>query len=359
LEDNSKTFAFEASVSAFLRKSLFNNIIAAPLKAAFPSTLTFVVSSFGESSVKLIKNANAPYEVSASGVTLYLPKATREHVALLEKGDIDAADLSFEKMELIKNSPDFTFSESSDCVWALIFNESDALWQNENLRNAVLTCSDRTVFETQSEHISPANRLFSKSTRIFSKNYLSLTKNVSTPKFNTETAKTLYAAALLELEMAKIYNTTVLVADSQIYKDSFSALNQVFQRELSLYFSPQYLAEGELIKRVKSGDFSAAVIPLYITGDTPFSILEYFYKSSAVCILPIENEDFINSFTLAQGISDASGAKHYGEAEAALYKSGIVNPLFFENSYFVTSNSVSGFLKDQYGSVLFKNVVKK
>ena len=195
---------------------------------------SFLISSWGESSVKLIKNTNAPYDVTASGVTLYQPKNTREHVALLKEGDIDAANLNFEKMNSLKGNADFSAQISSSCVWALVFNESDPLWQNENLRKAVLHCTDRSVFNNINEHISPASRLFSKNTLLFSKNYLSLTKNVSTPAFNSEEAKVLYSAALTELEMSKIYNTPVLVVDSQIYKDSFSALNQVFQRDLSL-----------------------------------------------------------------------------------------------------------------------------
>lgn len=319
----------------------------------------FVLSDMGESSVKLIKNSNAPFEVKAAGVTLYLPKATREHVALLKEGDIDAANLSFEQFDMLKDSKVFNYSERNARVWALVFNKDDPLWQNENLRKAVATCIDRTVLKGKVSHISPANRLFSDTTLLYSKNYLKLTKNVSTGKYNAENAKVLYAAALLELELSKIYNTSVLVCDLPIYKDSFSSLNQIFQRELSLYFSLEGVEQSALIKRVKSGEFSAAVVPLNISGDTPFSMLEYFYKNSAVCILPIENEEFTQNFASAEDITNEDSAPLYANAEQILYDTALVNPLYFEKSYFVSSNSVSGFESNVEGITLFKNVNKK
>ena len=319
----------------------------------------FVISAMGESSVKLVKNTNAPFDVKASGVTLYLPKSTREHVALLKEGDIDAANLSFEQFDMLKGSKAFTYSQKNSRVWALVFNKDDALWQNENLRKAVATCIDRTVLDDKTSHISVADRLFSENTLLYSKNYLNLTKNVSSQRYNPQNAKVLYAAALLELEMNKIYNTSVLVCNSSVYKDSFSALNQVFQRDLSLYFSLEEVEQSALIKRVKNGEFSAAVIPLGITGDTPFSMLEYFYKDSAVCILPVENEEFVQNFASAQEITNADSAPLYASAEKTLYDTALVSPLYFEKSYFVSSNSVSGFESDLHGSVLFKNVIKK
>ncbi len=321
---------------------------------------SFCLSAWGESSVKLLKNPNSPEKVSAAGVTLFLPKDTREAVKLLLSGDIDAAELSSQKMDTLDASS-FNVSERTSVVWTLVLNENDELWQNQNLRSALLSCTDRSIFNSDSlSHLHPASRIVSDTAMLGGEKYSSLTSSISAPAFNAEAAKSAYALALSELEKTKIYNTPVLIVDSSLYKESFSALNQIYQRELSLYFSAEYLSEASLLSRVKSGNFSAALLPLYVTADTPSVSLEYFIEGSQSCIIPITNEEFVNNFTSVQSLSlSKESAESFGKAETALYDSGLVNPLFYESSYFVTSKSVSGFMQDSYGTVLFKNVVKK
>ena len=321
---------------------------------------SFCLSDWGESSVKLLKNPNSPDTVTASAVTLFLPKDTREHVKLLESGDIDAAFLSSQKMDTLK-SEDFNIGERTSVVWALVLNETDELWQNQNLRSAILSCTDRSIFKsTTTSHLHPASRIVSDTAMLGGEKYASLTKGIGAPEYNTAAAKSAYALGLSELEKTKIYNTPILIIDSPLYKDNFSALNQVYQRELSLYFSAEYLSEEALLNRVKGGNFSAALLPLYVTADTPSVTLEYFFENSQNCILPIRNESFVTNFTSVRSLSlSKESAQSFGSAESALYQSGLVNPLFYESSYFVTSKSVSGFLQDSYGTVLFKNVIKK
>jgi len=320
---------------------------------------SFCLSDWGESSVKLLKNPNSPNEVSASAVTLFLPKDTREQVKLLESGDIDAALLSSQKMDTLK-SENFNKSERTSVVWALVLNPNDELWQNANLRSALALCTDRSIFKSSASHLHPADRIVSDTAMLGGEKYGALTSGVRAPAFNAEAAKSTYALALSELEKTKIYNTPVLIVDSPLYKDSFSALNQVYQRELSLYFSAEYLSESALVSRVKNGNFSAALLPLYVTADTPSVTLEYFSQGSQSCILPITIPEFADNFNGVGALAlSKESAESYGKAESALYQSGLVNPLFFESSYFVSSKSVSGFSEDSYGTVLFKNVVKK
>ncbi len=321
---------------------------------------SFCLSDWGESSVKLVKNPNSPEKVLASAVTLFLPKDTREEVKLLESGDIDAAFLSSQKMDTLK-SENFNTSEHTSVVWTLVLNQADELWQNANLRSALLYCTDRSIFKNgKAAHLHPASRIVSDTAMLGGEKYGELTKNIGAPKYNTQAAKALYALALSELEKTKIYNTPILIVDSPLYKDSFSALNQIYQRELSLYFSAEYLSESALVARVKNGNFSAALLPLYVTADTPSVTLEYFSQGSQSCILPITNPDFADNIASVGALSlSKESAEKFGEAESALYQSGLVNPLFYESSYFVTSKSVSGFVQDSYGTVLFKNVVKK
>lgn len=318
----------------------------------------FVISAWGESSVKLTKNPNSPFEVTAAGVTLYQPKATREEVKLLKEGDIDAAFLSADKMDALSSSGVDT-KRNTSVIWVMVFNQSEGVWANQNLRNAVLHCTDRSVIKG-GEHISSCDRIVSSTAALFSKNYQNQTKDVAAPKFLSEKAKEYFEAAKAETEGESFLNMPILIPDSPLYKDSFSALNQVYQRELSLYFSPEYLSSADIVSRVKKGDFSAALIPLSVSNDNPDVMLEHFNSASPICIKAADTKKFTKYFLEARKYSTAEECiPLYAKAEKALYKAAEVNPLFSESSYFVSSKAVSGFVTDSSGTVLFKAVKKK
>lgn len=319
---------------------------------------SFCLSAWGESSIKLVRNTKIENKAKPDSVTLYLPKSTREHVALLKEGDIDAAQLTAEQFDSLSDKDSFTVEKSTSVVWAIIFNSQHELWKNQNLRNAVLYCTDRSIFKaTDSSHHSPTDRIISPTAISFSENYQKLTADISAPAYDSAKAKDFYSKALSELEIAKMYNTDILIPEKELCKNTFAALNQIYQRELSLYFSPTYLSEKALVSRVKSGDFAAALIPLYISSDAPIATLEYFSESSPICIMPISKGSFTSYLESAQNASDAlSASKAYSQAEKELYDNALINPLYFENSYFVTSSDASGFTRDKAGSVLFHSV---
>lgn len=321
---------------------------------------SFCLSGWGESSIKLIRNTQIEDKARPDSVTLYLPKSTREQVALLEKGDIDAALLSSEQYDRIEKKDGFNVEKNTSVVWALVFNQNSELWKNKKLRSAVSYCTDRNVLNAaESSHHSKSSRIVAQNALTFSKNYSELTPEISAPKYDSAKAKGLYASALSELSLSQILNAEILIPDKALCKDTFSALNQVYQRELSLYFSPTYLSEEAVLQRVKSGEFSAAVVPLYISAQSPASTLEYFSTSSPLCIVSA-GKSFGNKFNLAQNSSDAaSAAKLYGQAENLLYTSAITVPLYFENSYFVSLKNTSDFSRDKSGTVLFHSVYVK
>ena len=322
---------------------------------------SFCLSAWGESSIKLLRNSQLENPAAANAVTLYLPKDTREHVSLLKEGDIDAAMLSAEQFDSLSHKENFSIEKSTGTVWALVFNPNHELWKNKALRNSVIQCTDRTVLKSDnSAHHSPATQLVSNTAVVFSKNYRELAKDVSIAAYDAETAKKLYTQALAELSISELYNTEILIPEKELCKETFSSLNQIYQRELSLYFSPTYLSQQMVLTRVKNGDFAAAVIPLSISNNTPSATLEYFSANSPVCVLPVTHGAFTKAFETAINSSDAtSAAKAYSDAELALLSSTLINPLYFENSYFVSTSDVAGFSRDTAGAVLFHSVNKK
>lgn len=320
----------------------------------------FCLSSWGESSIKLIANDKfSGKKAQVSALLFYQPKSTREHTALLKEGEIDAALLSCEQYDALQSRDNFVIDEYTATVWTMVLNPSHELWQNEDLRRAVILCTDRNAIKDEGHHRS-TDLLVDDSAQVFSQNYRELAGYPATKKYDPDTAKALYSAALSSLELSQIYNSEILIADSSICKENFAALNQIYQRELSLYFSPTYLSESALISRVKSGDFAAALIPLEVSYNTPSCILGYFDEGSPSCLFGVQNEIFKKDFAAAQSaLSAAQSARLFKSAEQALYDTYSVSPLFFENGYFVSSKATSGYYIDAEGSVIFKSVKKK
>ncbi len=320
---------------------------------------SFCVTSWGESSIRLSANENSADKPAVSSVLLYQPKASRETVKLLKDGEIDAAILSFEQYDSIENIQNYTLKEYKSAIWALILNPEHELWKSESLRKAIIFDTDRSVIE-QGKHSGATSYIVPDSALVFSENYRELAQGVALPSYNAKAAKALYLSALSELGVGEIYNTEILIADNSICKDNFGELSQIYQRDLPLYFSRTELSESALLSRVKSGDFAAAVVPLKISYDTVSCTLDYFSSDSLSCIFPISNGDFTSGLNAALRASSAKeAAAGYKKAEQALYDTSTVCPLFYENGYFVSSNSVEGIYIDSLGSVIFKNVTKK
>ncbi|MBQ9937825.1 MAG: hypothetical protein IJO86_05825 [Oscillospiraceae bacterium] len=318
----------------------------------------FVISSMGESSIKLLPNKfYTNQKVNPDGITLYNPKESRDIVSLLSEGSIDAADLSPALYDSLQNVQNFTTQNYDSYMWAIVFNPQSEIWQNKNLRQAVLKCTDRSAL-TQA-HLKSSERIVPASAVFDSQNYHTLTNSFNIPTYDTAASKELYSNGLLEIEKTSIYNSEILVCDEKIHKDSFSNLNQIYQRELSLYFSPTYLSQSEILKRVKENDFSCAVIPISLGGASPMSVLSLLNSSSSSSLISFEMNGFENALTNARNESEQKNAvTHLLEAEKIISDNAYLIPLYTENRYFVYSKEVSGFKKDFDGDILFYNVTK-
>ncbi len=319
---------------------------------------SFYLSGWGESSIKLKSN---PYAAGNAGhpeaVTLYLPKKTRLAEELLANGAIDAALLSADQYDRLQNPGKYTVSKSSAILWALIFNPNDPLWQNADLRSALFYGADRSAGGEEA-HLTQTRALVSDTAQLYGKNYRELQPAVVAPKYDRNTAQARCQSAFASLGLRELYKADILVPDRALIRDRFSALNQIYQRDLSLYFSPTVLSEQTLLSRVKSGDFSAALVPLSVLYDSPECILSYFDQSQPACLLPLTAPAYTDAMQEArrQSGNAAAAAAAYARAEQQLLSSALALPLFCENQYFVTSTRSTGFMRDFGGSVLFAAV---
>lgn len=317
----------------------------------------FHLASWGESSAKLLSNDFYYDPAEIDYVTLYMPKDSREHTALLKKGDIDAAYLSSEKYSLLGGGGSFVKKKITSSLWALIFNPNHEIWTNQNIRLSVLSATDRSKISL-GEHLSSSNTLIPDTATVFSKSYRELSGSITAPAFNPKTAKELYTLGLSEIGKHEILNAEILVVDNEQSKEAFSPLNQIYQKELGLYFSVDYQGVEAIKNRVKNGDFAAAIVPLDIKSNTPSNLLEHFIKSSPECLLAVNKGEFEDAYTrgiLAKTASDAAAAFSWAERE--LLDSGYVCPMYYESSYFVSSKGYTGYFLDSSGAVIFKNVV--
>jgi len=320
---------------------------------------SFCVTSWGESSIRLTANENVENKPKVSSVLLYQPKASRETTGLLKDGEIDAAILSFEQYDSLENIQNYSLKEYKATIWTLVLNPEHELWKNQSLRKALVLDTDRSVL-SQGGHSGAASYVVPDSALVFSENYRQKAKDVSILGYNAQDAKALYTTALGELSLGEIYNTEILISKNSICKENFGELSQIYQRDLPIYFSPTELDDAVLLNRVKKGEFAAAVVPLALSYDTVSCTLDYFSADSLSCIFPINSAEFKAGLEEAlHAVSASNAAAGYKKAEQALYDTFCVCPLFYENGYFVSSNSVDGIYVDNSGSVIFKDVTKK
>ena len=81
-----------------------------------------------------------------------------------------------------------------------------------------------------------------------------------TPDYMTATPKELLYQGLEIAQLAKMENLTVLIPSDVSYKVIAENINQLWQRELGLFFTLEFIPNSEIAKRVESGSFDIAFL---------------------------------------------------------------------------------------------------
>ena len=189
-------------------------------------------------------------------------------------------------------------AETRERVYGLTFRE-DGTFGSESARKAVL-------LDLPAEyHDSPAG--FTPESDA----------GLSFPAANPSLARLLYRAAVTETDQARL---VLLVSEESGLYDRVAALSQIWQQDIGLFFSIEVIPEMEVISRMETGDYDAALVSLGNGCGEPFGELELFAEYAG--------EEFSDLYDQAVQAPEEQAGALYAECERKAFENGLFIPLF-------------------------------
>ena len=163
-------------------------------------------------------------------------------------------------------------------------------------------------------------------------------------------AYNLYRAARQTVSSSDLMGITVLVPQEAGLTQAVEAINSVWQRELSLFFSLEEVDEETFAERIAGGDYAIALAPVECTDGSVYSLLRSFGPEGLA-----RYDDTGYETLLAQSAAATSSEVRcalLAQAERQLLESCAAVPLFAQQKRLLIADGVEGLVFDPYGPVL-------
>ncbi len=280
---------------------------------------------------------------------------------LLLEGRSHAGRLSYEQLEQAI-AAGMAYETFDNTVWALCFNQAKPAFAESQLRIALQMSIDRQQLAAEiHEALSTTTQFIPPASLIFEKPYRQQAGEAVSPPYNPGAAKELFRQALEAQERSKLDSVTVLVPENagQFYYASF--IQQMWQRNLSLYVNIQQLPQQELNQRVAAGDYDIAILPFSSNQPDPSGLLGQFLTGAAGNITGYADEEYDQTMQQAAAAATVQEmVRLFSKAEDLLLSEAVVVPLYVETTYFAMAKGVRGIEYSPYsGKLLFRHAVQQ
>lgn len=242
-----------------------------------------------------------------------------------------------------------TVKENANSVFGFVFNCSDSVLKNTNIRKALCSSIDRSLFEngeTAQSGFVPA------SCSAGSLNYRAAIGS-QTPEISFDKAKAaeLWASGLSELAASKV-SITVLCPEE--FDSAVRRQLQIWQQAMgiSLAVTVENKTPEEINSAVAGGKFQIALAGIESPYDSAVDFLASFKGGSVFRFNSDEYDMIIERLLMVEGDSELLGGCF--TAENYILQQALCYPLYSRSSRFVTAEDVEGiYMLDSENSVCF------
>ncbi len=280
-------------------------------------------------------------------------------VAALKNGTVDAIEVSSEQAVSAKESG-CSLESFLNSTWGLCFNTKSELFQNEKIRRAFLQSLNRTaVLSHLPNNCSAAGNILLPGTTLNGYDYRSTAGGPFYLKQDANAARTL-SEGLKETGLSKMKSFAVLCPDDSSIKLILNEMISSWNSQFDTYFNMEPLKESELLSRVESGNFEAALYPVTPSGNNPLEVLSMFSSDSADNPAKLQDSAYDAIITDAQAKSGNAAVQAYAKAERYLNEHAVFYPLYYEKKYYALAKGVTGIVFHPYqGCIDFISATKE
>lgn len=310
-----------------------------------------------ESLIRLRPNASFHDSgaLQIDGVNLYINQEGASERFL--DGKTDACKMDYSAMAAVTERGGST-QRFEDIVWVLAVN-LDTI-DNPNMRRAIAHSVDRSLFSgLLPENLRPTSTLIPPALQVSGHSYREYAGDESPIASDMQLAQQQLDIGLSALDATRIELSEILVCDDEVQPLIAGMLQRNFERHLSLSTGLVRLPKDELISRVQSGDYQAAIFPISAPYSSPDSILNMFRSDNAENFSGYKNEAFDSLLDSMMSATTQTRLDIYKRAEQMLLSDCAIVPLFLETSYYASAKGVEGIGFSPYLSgIVFRDAQK-
>ncbi len=265
----------------------------------------------------------------------------------LVDGAVDAAAVSFSDLEALDET--YGTVQFSNILWAILPNLENPALANLSIRQALAAGIDR---EDLSGYLAQNQQIASlpvpPAVTLDGASYREQAGNSTGLDALPYTAAELFQIGLKELEMDDFPSLTLICPDSGGIPLLLSQLQRQWRDTLGIFINIEPLEQSQLDARIASRDYDLALCPVKASYDSPEAVLSQLYGGES--LTGWQNDQMSGFMDGAKSASTiAEVLSSYRSAEQLLTQNGIVLPIFYETSYYVTAPSVTGLHFSPFG----------
>lgn len=287
-------------------------------------------------------NANEQFQVLPAYVSFTIQDSDSDIVDLFKEDKIEC----FSTLNGSYNKKKYSVKSSPAITLGLVFNPDDKYFSNENLRKALAYSIDRSsLSERIGDDIETASGIIPPAVRLAGRSYRELSSDSQFSSYDLDEAKKCLQNAKSELKIGSFESVKIMVNAETADSGDLHVLSQYWQDTLGIYIGIEDVTADEFEKRIADGDYSIALYPLKGDLGSGLSVIEQFEKNDCLKAV-IGNASFRETIMKCGDIQSLVDA--YTSAEKSIIGSFGFIPLFYKNSYLVSSRDNESLIYDPF-----------
>ncbi|MEG1773829.1 MAG: ABC transporter substrate-binding protein, partial [Oscillospiraceae bacterium] len=236
----------------------------------------FTLQSWDTQLIELARSERYRQPPQIGGVNLYLGRG--DPVELFLAGRSDLCLIPYQRLSEADGLVSGTLV--LDQSWVLMFHLDKETGRQKALRRALIGALEYPVpARLLPEGVAVSGGLVSPAAVLRGENYREMVGNVQPPPAEAD-PRTLFLSALGELGLDKLPRTTLLVSNFSPGPELGGAMQSIWREKLSVHINMEQLSYSELLRRVESGRFDLALLPIPASGNGPGDALARFAEVS-------------------------------------------------------------------------------
>ena len=324
----------------------------------------FRVDEYGwehEKYINLVRNSNyvGDMEPVPKGVNICICESPKNVCNAVLNGGTDCYEMDRSEYEqAIKSKLHLT--AFGDTVWGIAFNTQHEIFQSKDIRVSLLKALDRNkILQNLPEGCSVTEDIIPATAKAGTMTYREFVGKGMGIKFS-DNARGELEKALEKLNEHEDYYywydyeeiefpvLNILCTDETEMQGIVNGIIRAWNRLTGDYANKTPVSREELEKKVLSGEYDIAIVPLKPDGASPVDTLKLFSSSSQYNVSRFYDETYDKLISDILAKPDSTAVDKMIQAEKYLHENGIFYPLYTEDRYYISN--VKNIIFHPYGA---------